>query len=315
MQNKKTIGILCSGFDLMGVGAMHAGLEPIWSIELDPRLAEVAAFNLCHQVYMRSVIGFEWSKLDRPDHLHISPPCQNASIANAKAGETALDLEIARSCCEAIRTYLPESFTLENVRGYQKFKGFQEIINCLWGLQYWVNVDLFNAADFGVPQSRERVIVRAAKNRFSAPISFSAQKMGWYEAIEDLIPSLEESTFAEWQLKLMPEIYATALTDSATNTKAFPFPFLVNGTANNRRDVTVRNFDKPSFTITASQAKRPLRSWIECGRIVALNPRSIARLQTLPDWYELPDSNALAGIGIGNGVPCLMAQRILESLS
>jgi DNA (cytosine-5)-methyltransferase 1 len=333
----KTIALLCSGFDLMGIGAIAAGFTPIWSLEINPKLAEVAAANLKHKIYVESILDFDWSKAERPAHLHISPPCQNASIANAKGGETDLDMAIAAACCEALEIYQPDSFTLENVRGYQKFKAFQSIIDKLWGLGYWANVEVLNAADFGVPQTRDRVIVRAIKGGFPMPLLFNKKRMGWYEAIADLIPTLPESSFAEWQLKLMPGVYKDCVIDvqnvgriptvrqsiepSFTMTagcfrrkSSVPKVFLANGSANNSRDVTVVDSETPSFTITASQSKGLLRSWLECGKVVSLTPRAIARLQTLSDWYKLPENNALAGTGIGNGVPCLMAQRILESV-
>jgi DNA (cytosine-5)-methyltransferase 1 len=210
----------------------------------------------------------------------------------------------------------PDSFTLENVRGYQRFQGYQKIVDTLWRLNYWVNANVLNAADFGVPQSRDRLILRAVKGGFPAPLPQTERYSGWLSAVEDLIPDFEESEFAEWQLRLMPELYASMLTDSAANSRRLPTAFLVNGTANNySRDVTVVDGRDPSMTVTASISRRPLRSWLDVGRVVKLNTRAIARLQTLPDWYLLPESNELAGKGIGNGVPCLMAKKILESLS
>lgn len=336
----KTFASLCTGFGLMDIGAQQADYQPIWGVEIDPILAEVAEANLQHYIYSQSMIGFKWSKADRPDHLHISPPCQNASIANSKKGETELDLAIAQSCCDALDYYQPDSFTLENVRGYQAFKSLHKIVDKLWGLGYWVNADVLNAADFGVPQDRHRLIVRAVKGGIPLPLQQESKRSGWYAAIEDLIPNLTESSFAQWQLNLLPEMYKTMLTDSGKNASRVatvrkecdpnftatasslirpshtPKAFIVNGMANSHgRDVTVADADSPVFTITASQSKRPLRSWLENGRVVSLNSRAIARLQTMPDWYELPSKAALAGKGIGSGVPCLMAQRVLEAIA
>ena len=48
------------------------------------------------------------------------------------------------------------------------------------------------------------------------------------------------------------------------------------------------------------------------GRVVKLSPRCLARLQSFPDSYALPERAALACEGIGNAVPCLLAQRIME---
>jgi len=313
----KTFASLCSGFGLMDVGAEQAGYEPVWGVEVDPQLAEVAEANLKHSIYSQSMIDFNWSKADRPDHLHISPPCQNASVANAKKGETDLDMAIAQSCCEALEYYQPDSFTLENVRGYQRFAAFQLIVDKLWSLGYWVNADVLNAADFGVPQDRDRLIVRAVKGGFPLPLAHTTKRIGWYDAIADLIPSLPDSSFAQWQLDRLPEMYKTAVQSLTQNQCGNKLKaFAVNGTANDRGStVTVVDADKPIFTIGASQDKRPVRSWLENGRVVALNSRCLARLQTLPNWYELPEKASLAGKGIGNGVPCLMGQRIMEAIA
>jgi site-specific DNA-cytosine methylase len=48
--------------------------------------------------------------------------------------------------------------------------------------------------------------------------------------------------------------------------------------------------------------------------LCAYPPRALARFQTLPDWYELPNKRTLAGKIIGNAMPCLGYQRIIESL-
>ena len=51
------------------------------------------------------------------------------------------------------------------------------------------------------------------------------------------------------------------------------------------------------------------------GRVVAMTPRCLARFQSFPDSYELPESKTLAAKGIGNAVAPLMYQRILEGLT
>jgi len=45
-------------------------------------------------------------------------------------------------------------------------------------------------------------------------------------------------------------------------------------------------------------------------RVVALTPRCLARFQSVPDWYELPEKKSLATKIIGNGVPSLMTRAI-----
>jgi site-specific DNA-cytosine methylase len=51
----KSFASLCSGFGLMDVGAIQAGFQPIWGVEIDPKLAEVASANLKHRIYVKSI--------------------------------------------------------------------------------------------------------------------------------------------------------------------------------------------------------------------------------------------------------------------
>jgi DNA (cytosine-5)-methyltransferase 1 len=49
--------------------------------------------------------------------------------------------------------------------------------------------------------------------------------------------------------------------------------------------------------------------------VVKITPRGLARFQSVPDWYILPKPDTLAAKIIGNGVPCLLYQRIAESMA
>jgi site-specific DNA-cytosine methylase len=49
------------------------------------------------------------------------------------------------------------------------------------------------------------------------------------------------------------------------------------------------------------------------GHVVSMTTRALARFQSLPDSYRLPENKSLACTIIGNGVPSLMGLRIFES--
>ena len=91
-----------------------------------------------------------------------------------------------------------------------------------------------------------------------------------------------------------------------TGQQHLPRAFVVEGT--DLRNLTVRTADEPIYTIKAS------RAWLDQGRVVRLTPRALARFQSVPDSYQLPARAALACRTIGNAVPCLVAQRVTESL-
>jgi site-specific DNA-cytosine methylase len=79
--------------------------------------------------------------------------------------------------------------------------------------------------------------------------------------------------------------------------------------------LTIRQGRDPMFTVSASmEPRRPARAWLSQGRVVKMTPRALARFQSLPDSYILPDKAGLACTIIGNMAPSLMMQKIVEPL-
>jgi site-specific DNA-cytosine methylase len=224
-----------------------------------------------------------------------------------------------------------------------------------------------NAADMNVPQTRKRLIARAVLDGPVPPLPEKTPWLGWYQAVEDLIPTFPESAFAPWQLRRLPDgltgtrlfpihqgvsVEATAPAHAVTagkRTSASWRAFLVEPDAAGERPPTVRGEDEPCYTLKTSGGgrvhraflvgggstgrnvpiamedepsitvkansggKEPCRAWLEQGRVVALTPRAISRLQTVPEDYELPAKKTLAGTILGNGVPCEMVRRIVAA--
>jgi len=406
---------------------MAAGFTPIWGVEFDPDIAAIAAQNDIHS-RVADVRDVDYAQLARPDLLHASPVCKNASIAKQNGGEAAEDIETAAAVIRAITALKPRAFTLENVRGYREFQAFKNILAALRDEGYAVAVDVLNSANYGVPQTRERLFVIARRdgkrpvfpNHTHAPADeispmFDERRpwVGWYEAIADLIDGLEETEFAEWQLKRMPahlkeamlvdssgyvgdrseaglvmrEKIAPANTIVANHEKRPMRAFILSGenacsvsynerqgdepafvvTASQKSatrafivdgqpaygsdNAVARMGDEPIQTITATQTRRPLRAFLATtnqvirewavrdendpamtitasagyrptatplagvnGRVVKMSPRCMARFQSFPDSYLLPEKTSLAVRGIGNAVPPLLYRRIAEAL-
>lgn len=159
---------------------------------------------------------------------------------------------------------------------------------------------------------------------------------GWYTAIEDLILNLPNTEFAPWQLKCMPnELRETVLMSQATSGNHRGSEYSMGTqhadepaytiTANSNMNVmraflvtnssiwTQRDKDEPMFAVTASQVKGMPRAVI-ADRVVMMTTRCLARFQSFPDSYWLPDSKGLASRIIGNAVPPLQYEKILRDL-
>lgn len=326
-----------SGFEGVGVGMRMAGITHAWGIEYDDQIAGIARQN-GFNVITADVLDVDPAGMERVDVLHASPPCPNFSLAKTGGKETAHDIKLAQQVADYLRALRPRYFTLENVWLYRNSQSWREIENALAELGYWGVVQKLDAADFGVSQNRIRMIARFALGEMVAPLTSTVTRWtGWYEAIEDLIPTLPETQFAPWQLKKMLETIKTILIGNSLSGSGFTNlniaessdpafsittqmgrakAYLVDGD-NARPDTgepTVREAGQPSMTIRA-QRQPTHRAWLAQGKVVKITPRCLARFQSFPDSYELPEKSGLACKGIGNAVPPKLAQAIYAAMA
>ena len=409
-----TGGTYFTGGNGVGIAFEACGICDVFGVEYDDKIAQVARDN-GFPVTTADVRDIDPASLPRVDWFHASPVCKNASTAKADGEESPEDLETAQAVERYIDHHKPRIFSLENVWGYREFQAFQDILKCLtrngYAYEYWH----LNSADYGVPQTRKRLILVARNDGIKprkplpthtenpAPMFDERKKwIGWYEAIEDLIPTLPPSQFAKWQLERLPkEITQTVLLNrntterddyfreyqepsyvvtsdgdngrrraflmqvqgaggdgikeqtepmqtvtenhSANKYRAFitaggdawspvlddtaPLftlssskdehatrAFLVDGTGNDHMTkVTARQGDEPHPSITSSYHNKIPRAQLSGGRVVKMTPRALARFQSFPDDYKLSGRAALDCKIIGNAVPPLLMQRVIEA--
>lgn len=239
-------GSLFTGGGLADIGARLAGLTPVWGIELDSSIAAVAQQNdPTGTIHTASVLDVDYAILPRVDVLHASPPCPNFSVAKTGGAETDLDIALADAVCRAIKAHQPQLFTLENVRAYADSKSLARIQATLLDLDYHVTTVIVNAADYGVPQTRVRLFLIAHAGgwmQIQRPLPAKQPWCGWYQAIEDLIPSLPASQFAPWQLARLGQLAGT---------------HLIVDQLNGSRSPTVRGPDDPLWTLPVHSTKHP----------------------------------------------------------
>ena len=259
----KTSADLFSGAGGVAKGAKLAGYEHAWGLEYSPAIAEIYRENI-GQVYVQDILEANPYKFEKIDLLHASPVCKSFSTANANKGEKQLDIDCAKKVVEFIQVLQPPTFTLENVQAYAKSKAFNIIVEALYAQGYWVNYQVLNAADFGVPQSRRRLILIAVKSGFIPPLPPKQKHVGWYAAIADLVHDLPDSKLADWQLKALPDEIKEHL--------------LLSGTyvSHSNKIPDMRSPSTPCFTQTATIDKHPTR----CLLIENTGARSDRELQT-----------------------------------
>lgn len=246
MPKRKRAFVGCSGLGLVDIALHNFGFD-VTGIEIDDRIASIARMNGLNTI-TANLLDIDPRDYTDIDLFHISPPCPKFSIArNSKAlqslietisdlarhqsvvnGETEIDIALARKTIEIIRVTMPEFVTIENVYGYRKSLSWAIIAYGLEELGYSWDAWNLNSADYGVPQTRRRMIAIARRDgrkpakpfptHSNKPDMFTAPWVGWYEAIEDLIPTLPDSQFAPWQLDRLPSEIRQSLLVMTGNT-------------------------------------------------------------------------------------------------
>jgi len=273
---------------------------------------------------------------EEPDLLVGGPPCQPFSkAAYWRSGDTKrLDdprADTLSAYLRVLRDLRPRAFLIENVHGLAfsgKDEGLQLLkktigaINAETGTDYSFEMTKVNAADYGVPQTRERVIIVGARDgkvfRFPKPTHrdpdqdndlFEDARQPWlraWDAIGDL-ENDEDASLAvggEWG-DLLPSI-----------------PEGQNYLWHTERGRGLRLFgwrrrywgfllklakDRPAWTVQAQPgtAIGPFH-W----KSRKLSVRELCRIQTFPDDYQIVGSRSDAQRQLGNAVPSLLAEII-----
>jgi DNA (cytosine-5)-methyltransferase 1 len=162
MNRAPTVVSLFAGVGGLDLGFVQAGFEILWANELDTDAAQSHRLNFEQEVDSRDIRIVPSNEIPESDAIIGGFPCQGFSVANMKRsptdGRNVLYLEFVR----AIKDKQPRIFVAENVKGILtlgKGKLFEQIKNDFASAGYTVKHHLFNAANYGVPQRRERVFL------------------------------------------------------------------------------------------------------------------------------------------------------------
>jgi DNA (cytosine-5)-methyltransferase 1 len=162
---------LFAGCGGLSTGFLDAGLKVAAGFELDARA--VAAFDYNHSYRgargiaadLRGASGADLlraANLDRVDFVVAGPPCQPFSIAGRQQGRNDARSDLLFDCTRIIDELRPAAFLIENVPNLISFSEgalLRRAMSRLLRAGYAVRAEVVNASEFGVPQSRKRLVV------------------------------------------------------------------------------------------------------------------------------------------------------------
>lgn len=227
-------------------------------------------------------------------------PCQDFSLAGKREGFSVERGKLYQSMAKVIEILKPKVFLAENVKGLISWKNglaIKTIIEDFSKLGYKVGFKLFNAADYGVPQTRERVIIIGVRNDISKDIewpkathSATDKNLLPWVTIQDAIHDLED----EEKHKSLPNYgYSKA--------KYCP----------GKQGNTITKANKPAPTMRAEHHGNIEFHYSLPRRLSA---REAARIQSFPDDFVFVQSTTDAYRQIGNAVAPVFAWHMAQTL-
>lgn len=335
-------GTLFSGVGGVEFGLQAAGHRAVWAVEMDATAADYHRRNHpTTTVYEADVTAVDVTELANIDCLWASPPCQGHSTARRSDLPVREDVWVGRDILRYVAELQPRVVMIENVPGYASHPVCKEITAALWEMGYTVESHIIDCADYGIPQTRKRLIIQARRDGQLSWPKKTQRRMGWYEAIADILPP-PEKPLAPWQAKRWDAAYqhsgpvlldgqfiydsgkdgnqvlnlipfgkpAPTIMASDHSAKYIVYPSLTdNQTYFGEDGIHLIHPESPASTVMATEKSA---KWvITDGPMRArLNAACSARLQTFPDDVILPDSFSKAIRLIGNAVPPRLAQLL-----
>jgi DNA (cytosine-5)-methyltransferase 1 len=165
--NSKTVISLFSGAGGLDLGLKNAGLDIIWANDLDADSCLTYEKNIGQHIVCGDISDIEARYIPSADVLVGGFPCQGFSVANRFRSEGDKRNELYLEFLRVLRAKNPKWFVAENVSGIMSLGGgdvFKMILNDFETSGYRVQYRLENMANFGVPQTRKRVIILGTRD-------------------------------------------------------------------------------------------------------------------------------------------------------
>jgi DNA (cytosine-5)-methyltransferase 1 len=338
----------------LDIGLENAGLEAVCYNEIEKKICKTIRANRpTTKLYECDIRELTAKKLMLDNNIKKGelfavvggPPCQAFSTAGKRKGLDDDRGNVFLHYIDLIEELRPKYAIIENVRGLlstplkhrphnQRGKDFEpltveesaggalaHILKKLESAGYTASFTLYNSANFGVPQIRERVVILASRDGKNIPYLAKTHSdkddnlPPWNttrSAIYDLMDkkNLEHSEFPEKRLRFY------RLLEEGQNWKGLPVEL--------QKEAMGKSFysgggktgflrrlawDKPSPTVVTSPTM-PATDLCHPEKNRPLSVEEYARIQTFPDDYKFIGKTIDKYKQIGNAVPCLLGEAI-----
>ena len=290
MGGMKVIDLFC-GAGGSSLGYEMAGFEVILAVDINE--VTLRSYKANHpevEIWQKDIIELTAEDLPKADVILGSTPCQEFSIANISR---TYDMTLTNHFLSLVHEYNPKYWMLENVPGLAKFLPD-------------TNFNILNAADYGVPQKRKRLIA----GKYPLPIPTHS------EHGEQTIDSLHIKPWVKFGAVKHPEGEGGRTISKRGIAGVFS---RANKVGKKGLSFNIRFVDDndvlPTITSTEFHGLRnsSVIVWDE-GRIRRISFRECARAQSFPDNYIFYGTQVQRYHQIGDAVPPLLAKAVAEAI-
>lgn len=298
---------LFSGAGGLDLGFKMAGHDVVWANDLYEDAVHTYQKNIGDHIVLEDVRNISADKIPDCDIVIGGFPCQGFSVANTKRHIADERNELYKQLIRVIEDKRPKFFLAENVKGLTNLgKGevFKMILSDFENLGYKVQYKILNAADYGVPQTRLRVIIVGVRRDLDWEYEFP--KATHSQDGRNGLPAWVSVSDA---LKGLPDPDSENSIPNHTYSK---YKLNINGYIGHR----LLDPDKPAPTVTARGDNRG-------GVVILPHPngqrrmscRELASVQSFPVDYEFAGNNSSIYRQIGNAVPPLLAYTVAKQFN
>ena len=340
-----------------GAGGLSWGLhknpyfKTVVALDFDEKAADTFKRNMPETEVIigditESTVKERIIQLAQESHVNMvvgGPPCQGYSMKGKKLGLKDPRNFLFREYLNLVNRIRPDVFVIENVKGLLLasngwFK--DQIVQAITDLGYEVRFGVLNAADFGVPQSRERAIFICSRHgAIALPQRTVTKRTTVREAISDL--SYLESGQGDFE-----QAYAMESASEYQSLMRFGSEKLYNHKASNHKPIAIEKLE----LIPPEQGKEYLPEemhgnqkfkttwgrlrWDDVSPTIdtrfdassngtnnhpylnrAITPREAARIQSFDDCFVFYGSKIYIRKQIGNAVPPLLAKAVADCIA
>lgn len=330
------LGELFCGPGGIACGAMNAKssdgtntVEHAWANDYDFDTCETYRKNICpdnpDSVHCGDVRELDIKSLGNIDAFCYGFPCNSFSNVGKHQGfENEKFGQLYWYGIEVLKTYQPKWFVAENVSGIRSAGSgdFEIILNDMREAGYRLNVNLYKSEQYGIPQTRHRVIIVGIRN--DLPVEYKVPDPAIYKNcdissatalsnIPDNAPNNEIRKLTKNVVRRLSYILPGENIWQAEERLGDKFPEDLKIHTKTKISQIYRKLDpsKPAYTVTAAGGGGTfMYHWTDR----ELTNRERARIQTFPDNYEFVGNYSSVRKQIGMAVPCKLSEIVISAI-